>query len=107
MHPVDMLAFEISKRLLEAGVSSSCLVDGQRTTPMMRYERGLYIAKQSPRLTAIGNALMANSPWALDAVDALAAHALTVLNVALADVTDATEAHALGALLNLRRPRSR
>jgi hypothetical protein len=35
----------------------------------------------------------------LDALDALAAHCITLLNVALTSITDAAEARAIGKLL--------
>ena len=46
-----------------------------------------------------GAALVARSPWPAAAVDALTAHVVTVLNVAVTEITDATEGHALTALL--------
>jgi hypothetical protein len=43
--------------------------------------------------------MIANTAWSADALDALAAHCITVLNVALTSITDAAEARAIGKLL--------
>jgi hypothetical protein len=66
---------------------------------MFEHDRGLVIAGDHPRLIELGAALAANSPWATAALDAIVAHGVTVLNVALGEVTDAAEQHAIGALL--------
>ena len=51
------------------------------------------------RACSIAGAIAANTAWSADALDALAAHCITVLNVALTSITDAAEARAIGKLL--------
>jgi hypothetical protein len=99
-HPLDVLVTALSRRLAEIGVpiGTFAILEGVRD-PILRAEGGLCLAADHPQLRAIAAACLAGTAWASAAVDALAAHAVTVLNVALTSVTDATEAHALGALL--------
>lgn len=99
-HPLDILVAALSRRLAEIGVpvGKYAIIEGERD-PILRVDGGLCLAADHPQLRAIAAACLARTAWASAAVDALAAHAVTVLNVALTSVTDATEAHALGALL--------
>jgi hypothetical protein len=99
-HPLDVLVAALSRRLAEIGVPVAryAILEGERD-PMLRVDGGLSLAADHPQLRAIAAACLARTAWADAAVDALTAHAATVLNVALTSVTDATEAHALAALL--------
>ena len=58
----------------------------------------LVIAGDNERLRSLATSL--DSPWFDGALDALTAHVVSVLNIALTEITDATELHALGKLLS-------
>ena len=98
-HPLQPLVDAIRQRFAQLGLDThdATIVDGQ--APMVFDNGCLQIAGNHPRLGQVAAALAANRPWATDAVDAVVAHGVTVLNVALAQVTDAAEAHALRGLL--------
>jgi hypothetical protein len=100
-HPLDPLVAAVGVRLQELGLALPRLriLDGA-AAPLAGYEGGVVaFAGEHPRLLAIAAALLAKTAWSEAAVDALTAHVVTVLNVALTSVTDATEAHALAGLL--------
>ncbi len=109
-HPVKIVAEAIYARLVALGVSvpirgGSALsaparyVIVDREEPIVRFDRVLQLAGENPRLLAIANACRVTSPWAPQAIDAVVAHTITVLNLALTQITDATESAALQALL--------
>jgi hypothetical protein len=100
-HPVQAVLEALARRLFEIGVATpfAFAVD-DREQPILRFDgSSLRLAGDDLRMHALANALAAQSPWAAGAIDALAAHAVTVLNIALTQITDATEAQALSRLL--------
>jgi hypothetical protein len=98
-HPLEPLAASLEDRLRELRVLAAVRIAG-RDEPILRYTAGcLELAGDNARLAAVANACSAGSPWAAACVDALAAHALTVLDVALTQMTEAAQLHAIGALL--------
>ena len=98
-HPLQHLVDAIRQRFAQLGLDAhdATIIDGN--APMVFADGCLQISGNHPRLRQVAAALRADSPGATDALDAVVAHGVTVLNVALAQVTDAAEAHALRALL--------
>jgi hypothetical protein len=60
----------------------------------------LVVGGENLRLHRIAAELASGSILAGPALDAVAAHAVSVLNLALTEVTDAGESHAIGVLLS-------
>jgi hypothetical protein len=100
-HAIQIVVDHVELRLSKLGVTlgKNPPVIASRSEPILKHDNALYFAGDNPRLHAIANALLARSPWAQVAVDALVAHAVTVLNAALTEVTDASETAALQGLL--------
>jgi len=100
-HPLAPLVAAVSARLRRLGVAPPAFAILETATqPIVGYSAdALAFAGYHPRLRAIAAGLVARAPWSAAALDALVAHVVTVLNIALTSVTDATEAHALGGLL--------
>ena len=100
-HALQPVVDALIDRLFAIGVPLpfGFVIDTERDQPLVRFDGSIRLAGEAPRLHAVANALAARSPWAAGAIDALVAHTLTVLNVALTQITDATEATALGRLL--------
>lgn len=100
-HPLDPLvtALDVRLRRLGLGPQKFAILEDV-VSPIACYSADVIaLAGHYPRLRAIAAALVAKTAWSEAAVDALAAHVVTVLNIALTSVTDATEAYALGCLL--------
>jgi hypothetical protein len=89
-HPLEPLVERLCARLSAIGVPWSSWRIDDRDSPLVRFEHGA--------LRLAGNARRLHDLPA-DALDALAAHAVTVLNIALTEITDASEAHAIAELL--------
>ena len=99
---IDILHARVTA--LAIPVTAWRIVD-DRTSPIAKYEDPVIeIAGLNPRVIAIAAACHAHSPWADDAVDALTAHVVTVLNIALTSITDASERGALLSLVSATRP---
>lgn len=98
-HPLQPVLDAIRARSAQFGLDLSGARFVDRAEPMFEHDDYLRIAERHPRLVALGAALAANSPWAAASLDAIVAHGVTVLNVALTAVTDTAELHAIGALL--------
>jgi hypothetical protein len=98
-HPLQPVLEALRARSAQLGLDLSSARFVDRAAPMFELDEVLLVAGRHPRLIALGGSLAAQSPWASAALDAIVAHATTVLNVALASVTDAAERHALGVLL--------
>ncbi len=98
-HPSQHLVDAICQRLAQLGLDphDATIVDGD--APMVFDDGCLQISGTHPGLRHVADALAAGRPGATDALDAIVAHGVTVLNVALAQITDAAEARALRALL--------
>ncbi|MBA3539162.1 MAG: hypothetical protein H0T79_06005 [Deltaproteobacteria bacterium] len=98
-HPIQPVVDAVQARLLTIGLTSVDCVIADRAEPTVWFDDVLRMAGDDPQLRALAAAQLANSPFAAAALDALAAHVVTVLNAALTDVTDASESHALRVLL--------
>jgi hypothetical protein len=102
-HPLDGLAAALMTRLRAAGSAHTAIATvgfhpGRGPIVELVGDR-LRLAEASDHLRAIDAARRAGSAFADDAIDALAAHVLTVLNVELTAVTDAAELAAIARLL--------
>jgi hypothetical protein len=99
-HPAQLAVEAVHARLAMLGVPlPGRFTITERDEPIVRYDRGLQFAGASTRLLALAGACRVNSPWATQAIDALVAHTITVLNAALTEITDATESAVLQQLL--------
>jgi hypothetical protein len=100
-HELQPLVAAIGARLHQLGLAQPLFtLNDYIASPLAAYDNGtVTLAAGSPQLRAIAAALLAKTAWSEAAVDALTAHVVTVLNVALTSVTDTTEAHALAGLL--------
>ena len=98
-HPLQHLVDAIRQRLAQLGLDAhdATIIDGE--APMVFADGCLQISGNHPRLRKLAASLRADSPGASAALDAVVAHGVTVLNVALAQITDAAEANALRGLL--------
>jgi hypothetical protein len=95
-HPLDSLLALLTQRIVLAGVPAPrfALLIGVDAPLAIADGATIRLAADHPRLLAIGAACLAYTAWHTAAVDALAAHLITLLNRALASVTDATEHYA-------------
>jgi len=95
LHPLQPVVDRLHGRISALGVPVARwrIVD-DRDEPIAVYASDdvLELAAGNPRLLSIAGAIAANTAWSADALDALAAHCITVLNVALTSITDAAEA---------------
>jgi hypothetical protein len=99
-HPIQNVVDAVSRRLLDLGVPAFSFAIGDFEGTMVIYDRHeLRFAGAHRRLHAIGNALRANSPWAPLAIDALAAHVITVLDQARSEINAQTVQDVLAAIL--------
>ncbi|MEJ7600791.1 MAG: hypothetical protein WKG01_22995 [Kofleriaceae bacterium] len=100
VHWLDIVVEALRERIARCGivVPSFAIAPGT-SEPMLELADHLVLAGEHPQLHAIAAACHARSACADAALDVLAAHAVTVLNVGLTEVTDAAEAAALGMLL--------
>jgi hypothetical protein len=99
-HPLDLVVDALRVRIAAAGIAVPGFgIAPHKDAPMLEYDQLLVLAADHPRLRAIAAACHARQAWAEASIDALAAHALTVLNVALTAITDPAEAAAVGVLL--------
>jgi hypothetical protein len=100
-HPLDPVVAAVGARLVQLGIAPPpfAILEGF-VAPMVRYEGdAICFAADHPQLRAIAAACVAGTAWREAAVEALVAHVISVLNIALTSVTDATELHLLGGLL--------
>jgi hypothetical protein len=107
-HALDPLVAAVAAQLRRLGLAppTFAILDGA-TAPIVAYNGdalAITFAGAHPRLVAISAGLVAKQAWSAAALDALVAHVVTVLNIALTSVTDVTEAHALGVLLRGASP---
>lgn len=101
-HPLQDLADAIRARLAAIGLGphvNAIRVIAGRTAPILDLVDGDLTLADHPQLHAIANAHTARSPFAAAAIDAVVAHAVTLLNVRLTEVTDSGEESALAAIL--------
>lgn len=105
-HALQDLVDALDARLGELGIRGYDWKIIDDDEPMIRFAKNqILVAGTNARLRRIATNLDG------DTIDLVAAHVVTVLNIALTSITDATEAHALGILLASRPsedlPRSR
>ncbi len=100
-HPLQPLATLLENRLAAIGLAQPTIAIVPARGDLVFFDGELCIGEH-PQLTALLAMHRARHPHAGDALDALAAHAVTVLNVALTSVTDASETAALARLLGAR-----
>lgn len=100
-HPLRPLAEALSDRVRELGIRSFQFVIGdEEDEPIVAYTNGqVRLAGNNEQLRKVAAELLANTINAGPAIDALAAHVVSVLNRALTDITDSNETFALGVLL--------
>ncbi len=112
-HVLQSLVDALSDRVAKLGIQTASWEIDESGDTMMSYEAGalfVVIGGKHALLRKVAAELASNSIHAVPAIDALAAHAVSLLNIARTDITDATEVHALGVLLatppSAGRPRS-
>jgi hypothetical protein len=99
-HPIQALVELVSKRVAQLGLRGYEFRIADQAKPMFQFAYGyLFVAGNNERLRALALQANTSSPWLPAAIDALAAHVISILNLALTDVTDAAEVDALQALL--------
>ncbi len=99
-HPLQPLLDALRVRFAQLGLDLANMGLVDNAEPMFEYsDHSLLVATRHPHLIKLAGALAANSPNAAAMLDAIAAHGITVLNVALTSVTDAAELRAIGGLL--------
>ncbi|MBA2539567.1 MAG: hypothetical protein H0V17_08030, partial [Deltaproteobacteria bacterium] len=99
-HPIQNLVDAIRLRLTDLDLATFELAVENFESPLLAFSRGkLCFAGGATRLHAIANALRTNSPWAPLAVDAVIAHAVTVLDEARSEVNAQTVRDVLAAML--------
>jgi hypothetical protein len=108
-HPLRPLQDALVSRLGQLGIRSfrwdiSDLLDA---APVIISGDYITLCGANRQLRAIGRALEEDTAAAEPAIDALAAHVVSLLNIRRTDITDANEAHALGVLLAGPRIRHR
>jgi hypothetical protein len=101
-HPLQAFVDRLHGRIIVLGVPVARwrIVD-ERSEPIASFSEDgvLELAARNQQLLAIAASIAANTAWSADALDAIAAHCITVLNVALTSITDAAEARAISKLL--------
>ncbi len=98
-HPIQNVVDAVRVRLIDDVAPQFGVRILDVASPIIGFSRALTFAGRDPRLHAISNALRANSPWAQLAIDALCAHAITVLDDAYSEVNQQTVRDVLADLL--------
>ncbi len=111
-HVLAPLVSALSARVAALGIGTHRWLISDASEPLATYADGtVVIAGANSTLARVAAELAAKTILAGPAIDVIAAHVVTVLNLARTDVTDASEAHAIGVLLasppSAARPRSR
>ena len=99
VHPIQNVVDAVRARLIDQVAPQFDVRILDTTSPIIGFARALTFAGRDPRLHAISNALRANSPWAPLAIEALCAHAITVLDDAYSQVNQQTVRDVLADLL--------
>lgn len=99
-HPLHEFVNRLHARISALGIAVPAWRIVDRSDPIVRYEAGaLELGAEHRHVLEIAAACAVNTAWSSDILDALAAHCITVLNVALTSITDAAEGAAIGRLL--------
>ena len=111
-HALQPLVEALMDRVAKLGIQTFSWEIADAREPMLSYAGvQLVIGGNNALLRKIAVVLASDASHAEAAIDALAAHAVSLLNIARTDITDASEMHALGVLLaslpSAARPRSR
>ncbi len=101
-HPLRPLADALGSRVGELGIRSfQYVIDDEVAHPMIRFGDGqVRLAGENVQLRAIVSSMREDRAAIQPALDALAAHIVSILNLELTDITDAGEIFALSALLS-------
>ncbi len=99
VHPIQNVVDAVHAQLIDDVAPQFGVRILDTASPIIGFSRALTFAGRDPRLHAIANALRANSPWAQLAIDALCAHAITVLDDAYSEVNQQTVRDVLADLL--------
>jgi hypothetical protein len=110
-HMLQPLVEALALRVGKLGVGSfDWAIDESSHVLVTLESRQLVVGGECARLRQLATELSSKSVHIGSAIDALAAHTVSVLNLALTEVTDAGESHAIGVLLatppSAGRPRS-
>jgi hypothetical protein len=111
-HLLQPLVDALAERVARLGIQTFPWQIADAKEPMLSYpDLQLVVGGNNTLLRKVAAELASDSIHAEPAIDALAAFAVSLLNLARTDITDASEMHALGVLLASRpsagRPRSR
>ena len=111
-HVLEPLVEALGKRVGKLGVGTFDWVIDEHSNKLVSFTWGqLVVGGENPHLRVLASELASKSILAGPSLDAVAAHAVSVLNLALTEVTDAGESHAIGVLLatppSVGQPRSR
>lgn len=99
-HVLEPLVAALGKRVGKLGVGTYDWVIDERSEKLVSFSWGqLVVGGENPHLRVLAAELASKSILAGPAIDAVVAHAVSVLNLALTDVTNAGESHAIGVLL--------
>jgi hypothetical protein len=101
-HVLQPLVDALAARVAQLGITTAgWAIAPNDDTPLFDCRASkLVVAGANKRLRAVAAELATDSVRAEPAIDALAAHAVTLLNVVNTDITDASEMHALTVLLS-------
>jgi hypothetical protein len=98
-HELERLVAAVRARLTEGapiGVGSNAKIDAARDAPPVRFESGrLVFAGRSELLVAVNEGRDDKAPWAAAAIDALAAHCMSLINLAQTPIDDRQERAAI------------
>jgi hypothetical protein len=98
-HTLERLVAAVRARLTEGapiGVGSNAKIDAAREAPPVQFESGrLVFAGRSELLVAVNEGRDDKAPWAAAAIDALAAHCMSLINLAHTPVDDRQERAAI------------
>lgn len=99
-HVLQPLVDTIGRRVGKLGVGTFDWVIDERSDKLVSFTWGqLVLGGENRHLRVLATELASKSILVWPAIDAVAAHAVSVLNLALTEVTDAGESHAIGVLL--------
>jgi len=100
-HVLEPLIEALGHRVGKLGVGTFEWIIDEKSSDLVMFTWGqLVVGGENPRLRLLASELSAKSILVGPAIDAVAAHAVSVLNLALTEVTDANESHAIGVLLS-------
>jgi hypothetical protein len=101
-HVLRPLADALGARVGELGIRSfQYVIDEELDEPIVTFGHGqVRLAGENRQLRAIAASMREDRAAIQPALDALAAHTISILNISFTDITDASELFALAALLS-------